>query len=208
MFVDLSLVQRRVYDELAESFIAGLPDGSVVMAPNVVSQLVKLRQVATGLDLLGEAFSDSSKLDATHDLIIDNLPNKTVVFAWHRATVDAIMDRLRKAGITAHGIHGGVTLRNRTAFVEDFQQGSTSVMVATLKTLGESVQLHAASDVIFVEQSWIPSDMEQAADRVHRHGQTSTVTLTTLIARDTIDEYKLLPTVADKLNLRKMCLGR
>ncbi len=209
LWLDLSANQRKVYDDLAERFVAGLPDGNIIMAPNVVSQLVKLRQVATGLDLLGETISDSSKIDAAVDLIRDNAPNKTVVFCWHRATVDAITARLGGIGVNSYGIHGGVSFKRRDEYVNDFQNNPDVVaMVATLKTLGEAVQLHAATDVIFVEQSWIPSDMEQAADRVHRHGQQNRVTVTTLVARDTIDEFKILPTVQDKLNLRKMVLGR
>lgn len=209
LYVDLSPSQRKVYDDLAERFVAGLPDGNVVLAPNVVSQLVKLRQVATGLDLLGENLTDSSKIDAAIDLVSDNAPNKTVIFCWHRATVDAIVARLTSAGHVALGIHGDVANKVRTERVGRFQTDPEVVaIVATLKTLGEAVQLHAATDVVFVEQSWIPSDMEQAADRVHRHGQRNRVSVTTLVARDTIDEYRILPTVEDKLSLRRMVLGR
>lgn len=207
--VELSPTQRRIYDDLADHFFADLPDGQIVFAPNVVSQLVKLRQVATGLDLLGETFTDSSKLDVAIDLVSDVAPRKSVVFCWHRATVDALVARLGARGLVAHGIHGGVSFSRRLDLVNDFQENPEAVaMVATLKTLGESVQLHAASDVIFVEQSWIPSDMEQAADRVHRHGQLHNVTVTTLVAADTIDEYRILPAVEDKLTLRRMVLGR
>ena len=69
--VDRSPAQRRVYDDLAEQFFAELDNGEVLLAPNVVTQLVRLRQVACGLDLLGEEFTDSSKLDVLVDMVKD-----------------------------------------------------------------------------------------------------------------------------------------
>jgi SNF2 family DNA or RNA helicase len=208
LFVELSPSQRKVYNDLRDKFLAELPDGSKVMSASVVAQLVKLRQIATGLDLLGEGFTDSSKLDLAIELIEDNLPNKTVVFAWHRATVDALVGRLQAAGVGAVGVHGGVPMSERTSLVEAFQQDTTTkVIVATIKTLGESVTLHAAADLIFVESSWTPTDMEQAADRVHRIGQERHVTITTIAARDTIDEHRILPTVRSKAEMRRLVLG-
>jgi len=69
------------------------------------------------------------------------------------------------------------------------------------------VTLHAASDLIFLESSWTPTDMEQAADRVHRIGQTNRVTITNIVARDTVDVQRVLPTVRSKDQMRRMVLG-
>ncbi len=44
------------------------------------------------------------------------------------------------------------------------------------------------NQVVFLDQWWNPAVMEQAAARVHRIGQTRTCYVTTLIARNTIDE--------------------
>ena len=67
--VDLSPGQRRVYDDLAANFIASLPDGQRVTVGSHLAQLTKLRQVATGLDLLGTGIADSSKIDLAMDLV-------------------------------------------------------------------------------------------------------------------------------------------
>jgi len=42
--------------------------------------------------------------------------------------------------------------------------------------------------VLFIEQGWTPSDMEQGADRCHRIGQTDSVTAWLMLTADTIDE--------------------
>ena len=206
--VELSPTQRKVYDDLFNKFIAELPDGEVIMAPSVLAQLTKLRQVASGLDLLAEGVDDSTKIDLAMELVEDNLPNKTVVFAWHRATVRAMSARLEKAGIPHHAIDGDVKEKDRSAYVKDFQENpETKVIVATIKTLGEAVTLHAASDLIFIESSWVPTDMEQAADRVYRIGQKNHVTITNIVAKDTVDVHRVLPVIKSKEAMRQLVLG-
>lgn len=206
--VHLSPAQRKVYDDLATKFVAELPDGEMLLAPTVLAQLTKLRQVATGLDLMGEDFTDSAKLDLAEEMIADNVPNKTVVFAWHRRTVTALTDRLNGKGIKAYGITGDTKDRARAEYVKEFQEDpDVKVIVATIKTLGEAVTLHAASDLIFVESSWTPTDMEQAADRVYRIGQKNHVTITTIVAADTVDVYRVLPVLKSKSEIRALVLG-
>lgn len=208
MYVDLSPAQRKVYDDLAEFFFAELPNDENVVVGNVLAQLNKLRQVATGLDLLGENMQDSSKIDAALDIVKDNLPNKTVIFGWHRATCDAIERRLEEAGVTCVKVHGGVAHKHRATHVKAFKTDPrVRVLVATIGTLGESENLQVAADLVFVESSWTPKDQEQAADRIYRIGQDRRVTVTTIAARDTVDEEKILPAVASKAALRRMILG-
>lgn len=201
--------QRRVYHDLAESFLASLPDSDdPIVVSTQMGQLVKLRQVAVGLDLLDSGVRCSAKLDYAEQLIVDTLPRKTVVFAWHRAAVDALVARLEAKGVTAVGVHGGVPQKDRDVRVSSFQHDpDPKVLVATIKTLGESVNLQVASDVIFVESSWTDADMQQAADRVYRIGQEHRVTVTNIYSTDTVDLTHVLPTVTTKADLRRMILG-
>ena len=206
--VELSPAQRKVYDDLAERFIAELPDGEQIMATTVLAQLTKLRQIATGLDLLGDTVEDSTKIDLALEMIKDNLPNKTVVFAWHRATVRSITSRLENEGVSVRAVTGATKERDRAQYVDEFQNDpNVKVIVATIKTLGEAVTLHAASDLIFMESSWTPTDMEQAADRVYRIGQTRHVTITNIVAKDTVDVLRVLPVVKSKDAMRRLVLG-
>lgn len=214
MYVELSPAQRRVYDDLAESFLASLPDGTQITTGTVLGQLTKLRQITTGLSLISNdrhpknPHSDSSKLDLAQQLCEDNLPNKTVVFCWHRAACDELAERLEKRGVPTAVVHGDIPHKRRTEIVSAFQQSDDpKVLVATIKTLGESVTLHAAADVIFVESSWTAADMEQAADRVYRIGQNRRVTITHIVAKDTVDDQQVMPAVATKAELRRMILG-
>ena len=206
--IALSPVQQRVYTELADSYMATL-DGDTILVSTQLAQLAKLRQLATGLNVLSPDYDDeSSKFDYAVQLIEDTLPRKTVVFCWHRAAVDALVDRLRNRGMAAAGIHGGVAQKDRTDAVHAFQNDADpQVLVATIKTLGESVTLHRSSDVIFVESSWTDADMQQAADRVYRIGQEHRVTITHIVAKGTVDTTKVLPAVVSKADMRRMIFG-
>lgn len=110
---------------------------------------------------------------------------KLVVFGWHREVVDQI------ATDFANGvkIQGGITAEKRQAAVDLFQNSDEQKVIAcNIKAAGVGLTLTAASDVLFIEQGWTPSDMEQGADRCHRIGQTDSVTAWLMLAADTIDE--------------------
>lgn len=201
--------QRKAYDEFADRMLAELESGEIVMSASTIAQLSKLRQIATGLDLVSDKVEASSKLDLAVEMVQDNLPNKTVIFAWHRATCNAMQSRLQSLGVECGLVHGDVKPADRAEAVDRFQDPNDSmkVIVATIKTLGESVTLHTASDLIFLESSWTSTDMEQAADRVHRIGQSRRVSITHLLADDTVDVHNILPTVESKAQMRELIFG-
>lgn len=212
LYVTLSGDQKRVYDEMAQRLVADLPnDAGKIRATNALTQLMKLRQLACGLDLVGD-IQDSAKIDAAVELVRDNLPHKTVCFTWHRATADALEARLVALGVSAVKVHGDVPMKDRTSCIERFQTVSdVKAFVGTMRTVGESINLNASSDVVFVESSWVPTDMEQARDRVagglRQVGKTRRITSTRIIARDTVDESRILPALNSKTAIRKLVLG-
>ena len=135
-----------------------------------------LRQIAT-----------RAKLEATTEWIgqFRESGRKLVVFAHHRE----IVDRLAEQFADGCEITGETTMTERQRAVDRFQtKDDCRVIVCSLKAAGVGLTLTAASDVLFVEQGWTPADMDQAADRCHRIGQTDSVTAWTLLCAGTIDE--------------------
>lgn len=128
-----------------------------------------------------------AKLPATHAWLDDMVDSagKVVIFAWHQEIVDELAHR-HADGLK---IVGGMTDAEKQAAVDQFQTDpSARAIVCSIKAAGVGLTLTAASDVVFVEQGWNPAEMEQAADRCHRIGQTDSVTAWNLLAADTIDE--------------------
>lgn len=207
LLVDLSPAQRKAYQELLTTCVAELDDGTRVKAADGLVMLTRLRQVATGLDLLGESVTDSTKLDLALELIEDNPDEAFVVFNWYRASGHSLQERLDAKGIDSFLVDGSVDHADRATMIEAFQSGEGRVFIGTLSTLGESVTLHRATNAIFIDRSWNPALNTQAADRIYRIGQNSKVTITHIVARDTVDELRVLPTIANKEALRRLILG-
>ncbi len=207
LLVELSKGQRRVYDELRDTCLARLDGGEVVTADEGLVMLTRLRQVATGLDTLGDELRDSSKLDLALEMIQDNPDEAFVVFSWFKAAARSMAERLTAKGIDNFMVTGDVAQKHRADMIAQFQEGYGQVFVGTLSTLGESVNLQRASNAVFIDRSWNPGLNTQAADRIYRIGQDKPVTITHLVARDTVDEVRVQPAIANKEALRAMILG-
>jgi len=206
LLVELSASQREAYNDLLATCQTQLADGTSVKAADGLVMLGRLRQIATGLDLLGEV-SDSSKLDLACDLIADAEDDAFVVFGWYKASLRALVDRLDARGIESFVVDGDVPQHERADFISRFQDGERRVFLGTLSTLSESVTLTRANNAILLDRSWNPATNVQAEDRIYRIGQDKPVTITHIVARDSVDELRVTPTLANKEALRALILG-
>ena len=112
---------------------------------------------------------------------------KLVVFAYHQEIQRALYQSVPSAR-PAH-LFGDDSALVRDAEIRRFQtEPACRVFVASLRAGREAITLHAASDVLFIEQGWTPAEHRQAEDRLHRIGQTDSVTCYYLLASGTIDE--------------------
>jgi SWI/SNF-related matrix-associated actin-dependent regulator 1 of chromatin subfamily A len=123
------------------------------------------------------------------DAFLQSCDRKLILFAWHTEVVEAITEGLRALGYNPVMVHGGVSTGDRTAAVKAFQtDDQVRVIVGQMLALGTSVTLTAASDVGFVEDDWTPGNMEQAAWRADRIGQTRGVVARVLYVPGSKDE--------------------
>lgn len=203
--IELSDGQRKVYDQLVGTCMAELDTGDFVAADDGLPMLIKLRQVATGLDLLGDV-NDSTKLDTAAEMIEDNQDEYFVVFSWFKAACTALQERLGEQALV---ITGDVRQDKRDPIIEEFKDPGNDkrILICTISTMGESQNFQVANNAIFLDRSWNPSDNTQAEDRIYRMGQEKKVTITHLIAKDTVDEHRVTPTIANKESLRRLILG-
>jgi hypothetical protein len=93
---------------------------------------------------------------------------KVVLFYYHKSVQEALIVGLLKAKIELTVIDGSITGQAREDAIEDFQNGTPSVLVAQIKAAGVGVTLTAAADAVFVQVPWSAGDLKQAADRILR----------------------------------------
>lgn len=150
-------------------------DGLKAIAPHVAA----LRRI-TGLAKVGPA-SEWIKDQ------LDGGMQKLVVFAHHREVLQALTVDAARQGIDYACITGDTT--NRQAEVDRFQNiGRCRLFFGQIQAAGTGINLTAASDLLLVEQSWVPSDNDQAAQRVHRIGQSRGCLVRYAVLAGSIDE--------------------
>lgn len=129
--------------------------------------------------------------------MLDGGVDKVVVFAYHSAVIKALMEGLKDYNpVKIDGDTPPGMARQRA--VDTFQtKPECRVFVGQIIAAGVGITLTAASNVVFVESTWVSGDIAQAVDRCHRIGQKNSVLAQFLVIRDSLEEY-MLRTVVDK----------
>lgn len=117
----------------------------------------------------------------------DNLYQKIVLFCWHRDVIEYLRVNLREFGTVT--LFGGQLLTQKDQNIMRFQrQPSTRVCIAQILAAGVAIDLTAASEVGFVECSYVPADNAQAVMRVHRYPQELPVRSRLFVLPGSVDE--------------------
>lgn len=205
LYCELEKDARRIYDQLVKESVAELSDEEVVIAPNVLSRLLRLSQMTGGYLRVDEQTTLVSKakmglLEETLDDLIE-AGKKVVVFARFIPEIEAIVKMLEKKKV-AHGlIYGATPMDARGEMVESFQTDpAVKVFVAQIQTAGLGITLHAADTAIFYSLDYSYANYDQCRARIHRIGQKNNCTYIHLVARNTVDE-KVLSALAQKRDL-------
>lgn len=119
---------------------------------------------------------------------------KITIFPHHQDVAGILVQKLdeicEQGGFAkVLNFHSGLGMFERDRMVQQFKDGPHRVMVASTLAAGEALNLQFCSDAIMLERQWNPANEEQAEGRFHRFGQQNSVTITYMIASETIDEY-------------------
>ena len=86
------------------------------------------------------------------------------------------------------GLDGSTPLAARERNVAAFQKGEARVFLGQIQAAGEAIDLSSASELMFVEMSFIPKDGKQMSLRVTNHTQTRQVRVRVAAIAGSIDE--------------------
>lgn len=116
-----------------------------------------------------------AKVSAVADMADEILDQgrSVVIFVEFLQAAHKLADYYKAARIPYELLTGAS--KDRESMVERFQAGTSKVWISTTGSGGTGITLHAASDVIIADPSWIWDDIAQAVDRCHRIGQTRPV---------------------------------
>lgn len=118
--------------------------------------------------------------------ILDEVDSKVIVWCMFRSEVELIKQHLEKSDYSYVEFHGGCDDDQKRQAVDDFQNGTPRVMVAT-RAAAYGLTLHAASYAIYYSQPCSLDVDEQSSDRIHRIGQKYPCTYIYLLMEKSID---------------------
>jgi SWI/SNF-related matrix-associated actin-dependent regulator 1 of chromatin subfamily A len=131
-----------------------------------------------------------------HCLELLEAVDKLIIFAHHHDVVAGLMDELKDFNPVR--LTGEDSQAARDAAVQSFQNDPTTrVFVGSIQAAGVGLTLTAASTVVFAELDWVPGNMSQAEDRLHRIGQNDAVLVQHVVLDGSLDA-KLAKTLVRK----------
>lgn len=187
--VELSAEQARYLKELRVDKMADLGDGAYLDGRNILTRMQKMAQVvggwakAIGLDggdLGWHAMKKNPKLAALEDYLqtaMSDPERKVVIFAEHPDTeIVALEEMADRNGWGSVVFHGGVSEQERDERRQQFNTDpATRCFIAQWETAARGLNLTVADTVVFYTLTFRYGTWSQARKRVHRKGQTKTV---------------------------------
>jgi SNF2 family DNA or RNA helicase len=150
---------------------------------------------------VGDGTLTSAKYERLSEILEEHADakRKVVVFSYFRQTIE---DVCALAG-GAPRITGDTSGAQRQQIIDEFSTDPTAtVLVSQIEAGGLGINLQAAQVVILMEAQFKPSIEWQAIARVHRMGQSRSVMVHRLLARNTIEE-RLVQLIAEKTQIFK-----
>ena len=182
VMVDLSDKDRKLHDSELDrwmndydrlSAVGSLPQGYALEMLTALRHLCGRMKVQHAVDWATDYHEQTGK--------------PLVIFAHHRDVILGIHDRIK--GRTAT-ITGETASETRQQYVDLFQAGDLDFLICSTLAAKEGITLTNADTTLFVEREWVPAWEQQAAHRVRRMSQESSVCHQVILsAVNCIDEH-------------------
>jgi hypothetical protein len=194
-YVDNTPYQQNLYDALEEEIYENKEE--ILKSLNPLSAMLRLRQVNGSPELVDDTLvvddsylSKNAKLTRLLEIVDDIIERdeKVIVFSnWVEPlrTIYKFMSKKCKTCCYTGTMSEAEREKHKNVFINN---PDYKVMLGTIGAMGVSVTLTVATNVIFYDDCWTSADKVQAEDRTMRIGQTNSVNIYTIMAKDTVDE--------------------
>lgn len=187
--IELSAAERVWYNKIAKQTIVeitpadfdiGVYEPTELFVNGALARTVRLHQAALDCALLGMPGAPSSKRDWILEWLEDNPDEVVVILSVYREFAIELSKHLKCALVVGSSSSKGL---------DRWLDGEERVLVGTIASVGESLNLQRAGTLIFANQHRSATTMAQAIDRVHRINITEPKNIITLQAQHTIDVH-------------------
>ena len=198
--VQMSAVERKLYDQLRTDLIIPLEDGDIDAA-NAGSLSNKLLQMSNGAvyDENGETrIIHKRKLEMLEDLIEAANGQPVLIAYWFKHDHSRIVEYLTEAGYTPRDIKESQDIR-------DWNEGKIPVALIRPASAGHGLNIQSGGHImIWFGLTWSLELYQQANARLWRQGQRETVTIHHIVTKDTVDEDVLAALASKDVTQEKL----
>lgn len=151
---------RKSYNTLRDFYRLQLEDGEYKHLFNAGQVLHELRKLTVSPEKLAEV------REIVEDTRAGGDDAPIVVFVWYRDTAERVAEALNKGddGFGAVVIDGEMPAIKRATIARQ-----SKLIVATMSSMSEGVDLSEARTLIYVEETYVPGQSYQSMSRVMRH---------------------------------------
>jgi SNF2 family DNA or RNA helicase len=102
-------------------------------------------------------------------------------------------------------VQGGIDAQEKFLEVQRFQTDkSCRLFIGQTQAAGVGLTLTASDIAVFAEIDWVPGNIFQAVDRIHRIGQDRGVLIQFFVIEDSLEDYMLQQVVFKKDTIEKL----
>lgn len=167
--------QQKLYNEVMTEMKLTQPDGHAIDVENQLVRLLRLKQIlGTTLPFNGEDISAKFDLAELEDEELILSGERVVVFTQFRDVNSAYGERLKKKGIPVWSLTGSVKAIDRPEIVKEWGRSEPGALVCMYQVAGVGLNMTAARHGSMLDKLFVPGLNQQAIDRMHRIGASST----------------------------------
>ena len=194
-YVENTPYQQKLYEQVSEELKQ--EKDNILKSFNPMTRFLRLRQVNGSPELVDSSLvvdksylSHNAKFQRALELIDEIVESgeKVVVFSnWVEPlrTFYRFISPKYKVCCYTGTMPSDEREKHKSVFINN---PNYPIMIGTFGALGTSHTLTVASNIIFLDECWNPSDQTQAEDRLVRPGQNNTVNIYSIITKDTVDD--------------------
>ncbi|MBQ9612110.1 MAG: DEAD/DEAH box helicase [Lachnospiraceae bacterium] len=181
--VEMSVPERKLYDQLKTDLIIPLENGDIDAA-NAASLSNKLLQMSNGAVYDEEKVPrviHSRKLEMLEDLLEAANGQPVLIAYWFKHDRTRIIEHLTAAGYEPRDIRSSDD-------ITDWNNGSISVALIHPASAGHGLNIQEGGHIlIWFGLTWSLELYQQTNARLWRQGQSNTVTIHHIVCKDTVD---------------------
>jgi hypothetical protein len=216
VFCNLTVEQAALYEQVTNAALAEIERASGIRRRGVIlAALTRLKQICNHptqylrdtTPLEGRSGKCERLVEMLEEVLAEG--DAALVFTQFKEMGDLLVkqisERLHHEPLF---LHGGTPAKQRTVFIDKFQDpnGGVRIFVLSLRAGGLGLNLTAANHVFHFDRWWNPAVEEQATDRAYRIGQTRRVQVHKFVCIGTIED-RIDRMLAEKIALADRIVG-